>query len=579
MSVSNKKNVDVLVLGGGPAGSTTATLLRKYHPSLAVTLVEKAEFPRYHIGESLVLEVNRILAELDVLDEVEKHGFLRKGGATYVWGPDRKPWSFAFAESTGRRPHFDGISSYTYHVERAQFDRILLDNARKHGVEVLQPARVAKVLEEDGRVVGALVELPSGEHQEIRARFVVDASGRAGVIAKSHGTREFDKVLRNVATFGYWRGARLEHDYNGDWEVARICIVSHEHGWIWYIPMEPGVVSVGVVTSDKRHREVAAADPEKYHREVLAKTPETARWLEGAELVEFHNAPRKVMVESDFNYFHDRLHGPGYALVGDAAGFLDPLFTFGVFLSLTGARLLAYAIGTVFDGEGSEERMMSAYQTHMRTYFESFRAMLYTFYGFNTTKEAFWGQTREMVRSHALPDDMGDREAFMSTTFGFVVNSMLFHECTQHFGRVSLNRIRDMLLGTGDGQEQYNKMGEYHPEELAVTTRPKLVAEYTVHPSSVPLDGSGRMIPMARLEFQVPGQGDREAKFPRHFYMPEQWVTALSKLDGEHTLGDAIQAAEALPPPPYVGQLGAGRFLRHAVTSMVAMGIARVSAS
>lgn len=564
----------MLVLGGGPAGSTTASLLRKYHPHLRVTLVEQAAFPRYHIGESLVLEVNRVLSEMGVLEKVESHGFLLKGGATYVWGADRKPWSFAFAESTGRRPHFKGITDYTYHVERAEFDRILLDRARETGVDVLQPARFVRALEEDGRVVGAVVSLESGEHREIRARFVVDATGRAGVIARHHGTREFDSVLRNVATFGYFRGARLEADYSGDWELARICIVSHAHGWIWYIPMERDVVSVGVITSDKRFKELAAADPERFYRETLAATPETARWLEGAELVEFHEAPRKVMVESDFNYFHDRLHGPGYALVGDAAGFLDPLFTFGVFLSVTGARLLAYALGTMLDGTASEERMLSAYETHMRTYFDSFRAMLYTFYGFNTTKESFWAQTRGLVRSQALPDEMSDREAFMSTTFGFVVNSMLFHECTQHFGRVSLNRIRDMLIGGDGGKEQWNDMGEYYPDALPLDARPRIVAEYREVPSSVPLDGTGRMIPMSRLEFQVPHE--REAHFPRHFYMPESWAKVLPRMDGKNTLDAIVREASAMPKPPYVGDVGAERFLRHAVGSMVAMGIAKL---
>lgn len=536
-------------------------------------LVEQDEFPRYHIGESLVLEVNRVLAELDVLDDVERFGFLKKGGATYVWGADRKPWSFAFAESTGRRPHFSGISAHTYHVERAEFDRILLERARETGVEVLQPARFVRALENEGRVVGAIIALPSGEQAEYRARWVVDATGRAGVLARHRGTRVFDSVLRNVATFAYFKGAKIEEAYCGEWDLARICIVSHAHGWIWYIPIEEGIVSVGVITSDKRFKEVAAADPERFYRETLANTPETARWLEGAELVSFHNAPRKVMVESDFNYFHDRLHGPGYALVGDSAGFLDPLFTFGVFLSVTGGRLLAYALGTMLDGTASEERMLAAYESHMRTYFDSFRAMLYTFYGFNSTKEDFWGQTRELVRSQALPDDMSDREAFMATTFGFAVNSMLFHECTQHFGRVSLNRIRDMLVGGPDAKAAPNEMGEYYPDALPMSSRPKLVAPYEVVPSSVPLDGTGRMIPMARLEFIV--ANDRAANFPRHFYMPEPWVPVLARLDGLTTLQAIVDEASQMPPPPYVGHVGAERFLRHAIGSMVAMGIAR----
>lgn len=568
--MEGKREVDVLVLGGGPAGSSTAALLRTHHPNLRVMLVEAARFPRYHIGESLVLEVNRVLAEMGVLEEVDRAGFLVKGGATYVWGKDRKPWSFAFAESTGRRPHFQGLNDYTYHVERARFDAMLLERARTLGVEVLQPARCERVLEEDGRVVGAVVRQADVEF-EVRARFVVDATGRAGVLAKERGTRVFDPVLRNVATFGYFRGAKLEPDYNGDWEVARICIISHPAGWIWYIPMERDVVSVGVVTSDRNFRDVVAKDPEAYYRKVLRETPETARFLADAELVSFHNAPRKVLVETDFNYFHDKLHGPGYALVGDAAGFLDPLFTFGVFLSVTGARLLTYALGSVLDGTATEEAMLTAYESHMRTYFESFRAMLYTFYGFNTTKEDFWAETRERVRSHALPEDMSAREAFMSTTFGFVVNSMLFHECIQHFGRVSLNRIRDMLLSAESSEARPNEMGDYQPTAVAGEARPRLRAAYAVTESAIPFDGTGRMVPMARVDFALPTP--EGGTFPRHFYMPIPWTPALASMDGTRTVDELVAGVAGHEASTSLGRLTAERFLRHALGSMGAMGL------
>lgn len=565
------REIDVLVIGGGPAGSTTASFLRHYHPDLRVVLVERDAFPRYHIGESLVLEVNRVLAEIGVLETIDREGFLVKGGATYVWGTDRRPWSFAFAESTGRRPHFQGISDYTYHVERARFDRILLDHARNLGVEILQPARFEREILDDGRVVGGVVTPQGSEPITFRARFVVDASGRAGVVARHHGSRVFDPVLRNVATFGYWKGAKLEADYNGDWDVARICIISHRCGWIWYIPMERDVVSVGVVTSDANFKAQAARDPEAFYREILGETPETARFLDEAELVPFHDAPRKVMIETDFNYFHDRLAGPGYALVGDAAGFLDPLFTFGVFLSVTGARLLAYALGSVLDGTSSEERMFASYDLHMRTYFESFRAMLYTFYGFNTTKESFWKETRDMVRAHGLPDDMGDREAFMSTTFGFVVNSLLFHECIQHFGRVSLNRIRDMLVGGPSAVARPNEMGEYEPTAVPGSARPRRIAEFRRIEASVPLDGTGRMVPMTRLDFRIPT--DDGAHFPRHFYMPDAWVPALDRMDGNTDLDVIIREVSASEAAAPIGQVTCDRFLKHAVSSMVAMGI------
>src|SRR5262249_36534184 len=156
-----------------------------------------AAFPRYHIGESLVLEVNRVLSDAGVLPAIEEAGFLRKGGATYVWGADRKPWSFYFRESTGQREPFAGMEDYTFHVERARFDRILLDPARGLGVEVLQRARVTAVHLDGDRPSRFEVAGPQGD-VEVAPRFTVDASGRAGVVSRRLTKRVFDPVLQNV---------------------------------------------------------------------------------------------------------------------------------------------------------------------------------------------------------------------------------------------------------------------------------------------------------------------------------------------------------------------------------------------
>jgi clorobiocin biosynthesis protein Clo-hal/halogenation protein CepH len=268
---------DVFVIGGGPAGSVTAAILRKYNPSMRVLLAEAAAFPRYHIGESLVLEVNRVLADAGVLSAVEKAGFLKKGGATYVWGADRRPWSFFFRESTGRREPFAGMEDYTFHVDRARFDQLLLDHARDAGVEVLQPAKVAAVHCDGDRPSRFEVALESGETVEVTPRFTVDASGRAGLVSRRLSRRVFDPVLRNVATFGYWSGAKLEPEYSRDWDLATIGIVSLPKGWLWYIPMRPGLVSVGVVTPASDQRELSREALEEHYRAAVRSAPEPAR--------------------------------------------------------------------------------------------------------------------------------------------------------------------------------------------------------------------------------------------------------------------------------------------------------------
>jgi hypothetical protein len=282
------------------------------------------------------------------------------------------------------------------------------------------------------------------------------------------------------------------------------------------------------------------------------------------------------MVESDFNYLHDRLWGPGWAAVGDAGGFLDPLFTFGVFLSATGAQLLAYALGTFLDGHhagATADRLLAAYDQHMRGYFSSFSAMLYTFYGFNSTKEAFWQQTREIMRTHALPPDVSDRDAFLAMTFGFGVNSMLFREATSHFGKVAMNRIRDMML-TGDAAEaHYGETGDYGRPSLEPGARPRVVAPYTVTPSAIPIEGSGRMVPMSRLEFTVPSAAG--ASFPRHYYMPEPWLALLEQMDGKRTVAELTRAAADQPLPPYLRHASVSRFFDETLRSMLAMGVVR----
>src|SRR5262249_6499635 len=192
------------------------------------------------------------------------------------------------------------------------------DVARGHGVEVLQPLRVEEAICDGERITG--VRTPRGE---LTARAVVDASGRAGVIARRVGRRVYDPLLRNVATFGYWRRARLDPRYSGSWELSRIAVISSPIGWIWYIPLARDVVSVGVVTSAELFR-ARTADAEAFYRAQLAGSPEVSAWLADAAPI------GPVRVESDFNYCHDRLAGDGFLLAGDAAGFVDPLFSIGV---------------------------------------------------------------------------------------------------------------------------------------------------------------------------------------------------------------------------------------------------------
>src|SRR5215213_9200990 len=230
--------VDVVVIGGGPGGSTTATMLARkgWH----VLLMERERFPREHIGESLLPASMPILEELGVLDTVRREGFVPKWGATMVWGREPEPWSWYFRETNDRYPH-------AFQVWRPRFDQILLENARRAGVDVREGCTVHDVLFEDGRARGVRYVGEDGEHV-LPARMVVDASGQGALIGRRLALRRWDPAFQNLAVFGYFAGARrLAPPDDGN-----IFIESYADGWFWNIPLHTGLMSVGAVVD--RHQ-------------------------------------------------------------------------------------------------------------------------------------------------------------------------------------------------------------------------------------------------------------------------------------------------------------------------------------
>ena len=261
---------DVIVIGGGPAGSTAAAMLAAQGRD--VLLLEREKFPRHHVGESMLPASIPILEELGVLAEMDAAGFLPKYGATMVWGADETPWSWYFEETNSRYPH-------SYQVWRPRFDQILLDNSRKHGVAVREGCRVVDVLFESGRAAGVEFLDQSGAPHTVSTGFVVDASGQGGLLAGKLGLRHWDPFFRNLAVYAYCQGSKRLPGR----DATNIFIEAHPQGWLWNIPLHTGWASVGAVVDSRSGQDgVARLGLEGFLRSQLAGAPYMSEMLENA---------------------------------------------------------------------------------------------------------------------------------------------------------------------------------------------------------------------------------------------------------------------------------------------------------
>ena len=322
---------DAIIIGGGPAGSTTGAYLAR--AGLRVLIVEKARFPRFHIGESIMPVANAILRETGVWDKVERAGFVPKHGAEFhVANKSLLPRHVEFAK--GLLPGVD----YTYQVERAQFDQILLEHAAECGCVVRQETTASEVRElgQDGYEVCLETggKEGSASMEWISGAFLIDASGRDALFPKPIPTAPVTPDLaKRVAIYAHFSGVPLAQGKT----AGNIVIIRNADGWAWLIPLSGDRVSVGIVITTEAMR-AAKLKPESLFWRVVAETPKLTQSLAGAASTgSFH-------VTADYNYRARRFAAPRMLLVGDAACFLDPMFSTGVFLALLSAKLAAREI-------------------------------------------------------------------------------------------------------------------------------------------------------------------------------------------------------------------------------------------
>jgi flavin-dependent dehydrogenase len=318
---------EVVVIGGGPAGSTVSTLLAKH--GHAVTLYERERFPRFHIGESLIPETYWVLKRLDMLPKMQQSHFVKKYSVQFINAQGKLSAPFYFWDN---KPH---ECSQTWQVVRSEFDTMMLDNAREHGVDVHEGVRVVDVLFDGNQASGVVIQQDGGARTDVRAKVVIDASGQNGLLQNRFNLRVWDPVLNKGAIWTYWKGAY--RDTGRDEGATMVIQTSNKKGWFWYIPLHGDLMSVGIV-SPFDYLFKGRGDKEQTYNEEVDRSAAVKDRLAKATRVTGYFATK------DYSYRSKQLAGNGWVLVGDAFGFLDPLYSSGVLLALKSGELAADAV-------------------------------------------------------------------------------------------------------------------------------------------------------------------------------------------------------------------------------------------
>jgi flavin-dependent dehydrogenase len=401
----NELAYDVVVIGGGPAGATAATILAD--AGRKVLLVERGRFPRFHIGESLMPETYWTFKRIGVLDQLKQSHFVRKYSVQFVTASGKESQPFFFDEMN---PH---ECSVTWQVVRSEFDNLMLENARRHGAQVWEGSNVVDVMLDEAdaddlpKATGVIVQRGAGYHvpavgQEIpgaplqgtsgetretgeaaaggervvvKAKVVVDATGTNAMLSRRLGIKRTDPKLRKASYFAHYKGGRRDEGKNEG--ATLVLTTANGDGWFWYIPLPDDIVSIGVVCDLDRvvsQYKSKGATPE----EILDEEIKSCRGLDDRMTNAVRVSP--VHVLSDFSYRATRCAGEGWVLIGDAFGFLDPMYSSGVFLALKSGEMAADAINEAFKKNDFSAAQLSKWGDQLAGGMQSIRKLVYAFY-------------------------------------------------------------------------------------------------------------------------------------------------------------------------------------------------------
>lgn len=390
-------NYDVAVIGGGPGGAALATFLAR--AGHRCVIFEQSKFPRYHIGESLIPHTHGIFDRLGLLPQLRSSAFPVKHSVRFVAHGGKESVPFYFSET------IPGERASTWQVERSQFDTMMLDHAHANGVEVHEQTSIDKVLFEDSRAVGVQTVSADGARSEVRAKVVVDASGRACIIGRQLGLRSPLPELRKASAWGYYRGGKRLPGIDAG-ETTMFLIPGG--GWFWYIPLPDDMVSVGIV-----------ADPEYVFSESddmeAAFTREVGLCAPLADRLSAATRVGPVRGSRHLAYLNRQTCGAGWVMIGDARAFLDPIYSSGLYLALGSAELAAQCIDDALKNNDVSAARLGAFEPALWKGVDVVRRLIHAFYDPNFSFPKFaerFPEHRAALIDCLIGDVIKDMSAF-----------------------------------------------------------------------------------------------------------------------------------------------------------------------
>jgi halogenation protein CepH len=489
---------DLVVVGGGPGGSALATFVAMQ--GYRVLILEREDGPRYQVGESLLPStINGVCVMLGCDQEVHNAGFVKKLGGSFQWGKNPDPWFFYFGVMQKNRKN----PAFAYQVERMKFDAILLNNARKKGVQVRVGCNVTEPLFENGRYVGLRFLDERGNTSTVRAKYIADASGERGLLGSHIGERMYSKFFKNYALFGYYEGGkRFPPPHEGN-----VLSAAFGDGWMWYIPMTPEISSVGAVfhADDDRKRPLEG-NLEDAMNAFIAKCPIIADFLKDARRVK-EGPYGRLRVRKDWSYTHSKFFDRGLMLIGDAACFVDPLLAQGVHLATYSGLLASRSVCSCLAGTIDEGLAFEEFELRYRREYQLFYEYLTTLYDMNNDQDSFFWAARSLLKT----EERGN-EAFVRLLAGVASADPAINVAQDFFdARQGRGAELDSIMNPGIGGEPVElpqegaRVAALLPELERETHDLQMLAAFGAdRPEEVPLRKGGLVTSADGLRWCVP---------------------------------------------------------------------------